>query len=813
MALLVIRLLIFASLALSVYIIIVTLERCRSEKRYGFIYCMVTLFLYTLGYFIEMTSTSQAEVVIAVKILYAGGCFMSPFFFFFVADYCEIRIKKRFYRIPMLAVPVLSYAMVLTLERHKLLYAGYFYDPANPIQGMRIEPGPLYMVPTLYSLFCIGLTCIILIRGIARRKRGRFALVLFLVSSLAPLAANFIYIALSFFFTTALSGINFTAFVMVASNFILYYNVLRNDLFDLAPRAYSITLDLIRDAFVVLDWNMAYISSNKNALELFPGLAKFQKGRPVPELEEWPRELARESAEGETRKDIEFTLPRLPGRIYSGWINRIEAENKSALGWVVLVQDVTETVGLLKNIRAQRDEIAAMRDNLKEGIFFMDREFHIQGEYSKALEEVLSSKNLEGKSFAAVLEKSYSPKDIGIIADYFSMIFEGTVDPDMLEDMNPLVEFAYTSAETGAKKTLRGLFAPVDQGDGRRLVLVTLQDISAETALRKRLAEEESRRQDEMRNLFEVMQVDKKVFADFMEDADYEFDRINLSLQDTTRSNRDILVSIYQAVHAVKSNALVAGLSGYGEKLHALESEIRDLREKEEVSFEQMLRITSELEKNRRDRERFREIIRRIADFNAAGGEETKGEEEVFGEILSRACARAAGDMGKQAVFKITAFDREALLHGQRRAMKEILTQLVRNAVCHGIETPEERRAAGKNETGTVQLAVEAGSGRIHMVLSDDGRGLDLDHIARKAKEQGLIKNPGEETDPRFLTGVIFSPGFSTSETENLHAGRGIGLNLVRDRLRELGGKIQIRSEKGRGLTFDMQIPLTGENQ
>jgi two-component system chemotaxis sensor kinase CheA len=777
---------------------------------------MVALFLYLLGYFIEMTVQESGGGIIAIKIMYLGGCFMSPFFFFFAADYCESQIPKKLYKIPMLIISSLNFILVATFDYHDLIYSDYYFNTVNPIDGMHIIPGgPLYYFSTIYSFVCIGLTCFLLIRAMIRQGRNRrLAFTLLLISSLAPLLANILYIVISFIFPIGgIAGINLTAFVMVVSNAIFYFIVLRNDLFDLAPKAYAITLDLIRDAFVVLDTKLGYASSNKNARGLFPELAELPKGSPISGVENWPEELSTAGRGGE-KKELEFTLPHRENRTYSGWVNPVIAdEDKSPLGWVVLIQDITETVGYIKNIQAQRDEIAAMRDNLKEGIFLMDRNFRIESSYSKALEDVLSGSGFQGKSFIDLLSRSFSPGDLETVKDYFNMIFDRSVDPDMLEEINPLQEFSYTSVTTGDIKTLRGLFAPVDRGGGQLLILGTFQDITAEVGLKKQLAEEEGRRQEEMRNIFELLQVEQKSFNDFIEDAEYEFDRINDGLKKKDLPPRDLLVEIYQSIHAIKSNSLILGLHTFGEKLHALETEIKELRQKETVSFKDMLHITVEIEKRMRDKDKFLELLRHIQNFNSLSGETIKKDEQIFIETLSGACARTAEDLNKKARFRVEHFDTEALLHGQRRLMKEILTQLIRNAVSHGIETPEDRKRLGKEETGVISLSVKTEGDRIHILLKDDGQGLNLDQIAQKAEAQGFIKNGEDKNNRRFLSTVIFMPGFSTAEVENQHAGRGIGLNLVRDRLMEARGTISIQSARGKSMSFDIRIPLTPQKR
>jgi PAS domain S-box-containing protein len=365
MVLLIIRLLLAASLLLSIYIMSVTLEQKKKKKRYGFLYCCVAIFLYTLGYFIEITCGTPGGAIIGIKIMYAGACFMAPFFFFFSADYCEIRLPKKFYRLPMLIIPVLFYAVVLTFDHHTLLYSDYYYDAEKIIPGNVIKPGPLYLVGTFYPLFCIILACTVLIHKIIKQKqKQRLGLILLVFSALAPLIGNFSYVALSFFSKSVLGQVNFTAFLMVLSNFLFFYNIVRNDMFDLAPKAHAVTLDLIRDIFIVLDHNMAYTGSNNKAMELFPSLTEQYKGKSILQMETWPPELRiieeKKSSEIYSEnplREIEFTLPHRPGRNYSGWVNRIVSKSGTTLGWVILIQDITETVKMTAALKFFNDQL------------------------------------------------------------------------------------------------------------------------------------------------------------------------------------------------------------------------------------------------------------------------------------------------------------------------------------------------------------------------------------------------------------------------------------------------------------------------
>jgi len=358
MVFLVVCLMLAASLFLSIYIMSVTLERCRSEKRYGFFYCCVAIFLYTLGYFIEITSGNIGGGIIGIKIMYAGASFMSPLFFFFTADYCEIRLPKKLYQAPMLIIPVLFYTMVLSFDQHNLLYSEFFYDSERTIPGIVIEPGSLYFIGTFYPLFCIAIACTVLIHKIIKQKqKQRLGLILLVFSAIAPLIGNFCYIILTFFSNNALGQINFTAFLMVLSNFIFFFNIVRNDMFDLAPKAHAVTLDLIRDIFIVLDQNMAYTGSNNKAAELFPALTEQYKGKSILKLETWPQELRIAENSQDSLREVEFTLPHIPGRNYSGWLNRIACKSGKTLGWVILIQDITETVKMTAALKFFNDQL------------------------------------------------------------------------------------------------------------------------------------------------------------------------------------------------------------------------------------------------------------------------------------------------------------------------------------------------------------------------------------------------------------------------------------------------------------------------
>ncbi len=136
------------------------------------------------------------------------------------------------------------------------------------------------------------------------------------------------------------------------------------------------------------------------------------------------------------------------------------------------------------------------------------------------------------------------------------------------------------------------------------------------------------------------------------------------------------------------------------------------------------------------------------------------------------------------------------------------LTHIIRNSVDHGIESPEARIIAGKNEEGTVRLMAEHRGGRIVVEVIDDGGGIDPDRVLKKARERGIVSPDAVLTEDE-INNLIFAPGFSTAEAISDISGRGVGMDVVRRNIQDLGGRIMLKSERGKGMTLQLALPLT----
>ena len=179
----------------------------------------------------------------------------------------------------------------------------------------------------------------------------------------------------------------------------------------------------------------------------------------------------------------------------------------------------------------------------------------------------------------------------------------------------------------------------------------------------------------------------------------------------------------------------------------------------------------------------------------------------ILEERLYRIVRQTTRELGKQAELEI----RGSQVELDRSVLERFgapLEHMLRNALAHGLESPAERAAAGKPESGRIALALRQEANEIVLTVSDDGAGIDLARLQRKAEERGLLP-AGAAPDVAEATQLIFASGLSTADAVTELAGRGIGMDVVKNEVTALGGRIEVASERGRGTTFTIYLPLT----
>ena len=182
-------------------------------------------------------------------------------------------------------------------------------------------------------------------------------------------------------------------------------------------------------------------------------------------------------------------------------------------------------------------------------------------------------------------------------------------------------------------------------------------------------------------------------------------------------------------------------------------------------------------------------------------------EFESLADRLYRVVRQAAKDTGKQVRLDIVGGAIE-VDRGVLERMVGPFEHLLRNSVAHGVESPADRVAAGKDATGTITMTVTQEGNEVGVEVRDDGAGLNLERIRQRGEERGLLP-PGHAASDAELANLIFAPGFSTASTVTELAGRGVGLDVVRAEVNGMGGRIETGSSAGQGTRFRLLLPLT----
>ena len=232
---------------------------------------------------------------------------------------------------------------------------------------------------------------------------------------------------------------------------------------------------------------------------------------------------------------------------------------------------------------------------------------------------------------------------------------------------------------------------------------------------------------------------------------------------------------------------LSRSLSESASDLDSIRGILSDLVQNSEIVLQQQSRVSTDLQE---------ELLQtRMVKFQGLASR------------LRRIVRQTALQLDKKVELNIVGADNEIDRSVQERMLAP-LEHMLRNAVYHGIETTEQRVASGKPESGTIRLDIDRDGSYIVLNVSDDGSGIDVARIRRKALDMGLLE-PDEEKGNQEIMQYILQDGFTTAENVSQIAGRGVGLDVVNNEIKQLGGSLTISSEPGRGTVFSVRLPLT----
>ena len=463
-------------------------------------------------------------------------------------------------------------------------------------------------------------------------------------------------------------------------------------------------------------------------------------------------------------------------------------------------QALTRAAEQLAAAKVQTDGILA---SVSEGIFLLDHEFRFDDQHSRSLLELLDSQAPGGRLFLDCLTSRIGQRDVAATADYLQMFFAPNPPWQLLEEINPLEEITFATPE-GRTKHLSFHFRPVELATGRR-ILGTVRDVTEERELGQKLKEEGDRSDRQMKHLFQILHVKPELLLQFLQDADEEIAAINSLLKDPKASPEQLVESLFHGVHSVKGNAALVGLTSFAQRVHDLETHVAAFRTKA-PEWQDFLDMTVRLSGIQAELTEIRGLIERMGTFQK-GLEASAAQNDLLVLSLEKALERLQNEMSLPVDLDAAELETATIPEQHRKIVKDVILQFVRNTFAHGLEPAAERRARGKPARGRIRLAGKPQEKAWTFSYWDDGRGLDPQGLRSAALRAGLVSDPSQLNDQEALQ-LIFRSGFSTARQTDLHAGRGVGMSLVKDRIIAAGGKVNVRSVQGRGVAFDITLPM-----
>ncbi len=477
------------------------------------------------------------------------------------------------------------------------------------------------------------------------------------------------------------------------------------------------------------------------------------------------------------------------------------------------------------SLREARQQTEDILRTVKDGLLLLDRDLVIGATYSRALEGLFQRKEFAGLGFDDLLRDIVAEKTLATARKFVAVLWSERTNENLVKSINPLGEVEVRIVNSQGSVDTRYLefdFHRVRMDGKITHVLVSVSDITARVDLAQELTVSQGQAQAQVDTLLGILHVEPAQLASFLSDTDASMKMINAVLREPAREEaafRRKLDSLFRQAHSVKGEAASLGLSSIEGRAHAFEDDLKALRDKAELSGNDFLPLVIKLDDLFTHLQSIRDLVARVSHLQMGAQEAARpsGSENVAPSenqlpldiaALKRLAARIADDNDKAAAVQCIGF--EAIPNVYRRLIKDVAVQAVRNAIMHGIEPPTLRQNLGKSPTGTVKLEFQEAPEAYRFTIEDDGRGLSPERIKEAAVHKGMLTpESAAAMDAKQTFSLLFQAGFSMVERVTKDAGRGIGMNLIAERVREVGGRVSVATQPGKFTRISVLLPPT----
>ena len=475
-----------------------------------------------------------------------------------------------------------------------------------------------------------------------------------------------------------------------------------------------------------------------------------------------------------------------------------------------------------KQLDIAHQEMSEIMASVNEGLFLVDKDLNIGGQYSRRLEEIIDQKDVGNRNLLEVLSKIVPQEDLEITQTFIDQLYSDWVVEDLIEDLNPLNRISYQAEDTGAQRFVDFKFFRVWVNGQIERILVSATDTTESVMLQASLDAQKEQEGRELEMLNIILNTNPTVLNSFIQGSMERLNEINQVLKTPETKREDLRGKaqyIARLVHSIKGEASSLKLTRMVDICENFEDALNIMKSSPSLTGQDFLGLVVMLE----DLYRLFDVLNT---YNGRIGgtanvqmssmqpentpeQESRHQAAVQTDYLKQFVADIAKRTHKQAQLIVSGFESNPLSDAQWAKLKDIAIQLLRNAVVHGIETPEVRRQRNKPEMGTLRLTLsQQDDGKLLLVAEDDGNGINFDAIRHKAVALGITSaEQAAEFDQRQLLNLMFSNGFSTASEETEDAGRGVGMDIIKDTIQKMGGRIGVSTVSEGYTRFSLYFP------
>ena len=470
------------------------------------------------------------------------------------------------------------------------------------------------------------------------------------------------------------------------------------------------------------------------------------------------------------------------------------------------------------DLEHSRKETTQILETVNEGLFLLDKDLQLGSQRSAKLSEMFGGKNIDRIHFSDLIGDLVKPKVLETAERFVNLLFRKNIKDNLIKDLNPLEEVELNIPDQSGGYNTRYLsfdFSRAVTTDDTIMILVTVNDITKSMLLAKALESAKEKNEQQMETLSSILHTEPETLQRFINDALKSFNKINKILKTQGKSDgymRRKLQDIFVEVHKFKGEASALELDNFAVIASDFEEDISKAQNKKKLNGNDFLGLAVDLEDLLSYTESVREISLKLARFAILHSQSSEigADKNRSWEHLHTLSENVAEREGKQVELVLTGFKEIMLDEKKQHFIDDMSIQLIRNAIVHSIEKPEDRKLNGKRETGRLDLRLcQMPSGQLELHMHDDGQGIDYEKIRLQAQSLEKWQNEDLANWPhKKLLALIFEPGFSTAEQLSEDAGRGVGMDVIRSEVKKQQGRIKVASRAGVHCHFTISIPM-----